>query len=85
MTRPRRKRVFSRRDDAVLTAAEGWARAMGGALRELTPEAADFAAEMYLRELPGRKLEDVRVAFRAVAARATNEEQARRDALEKEG
>lgn len=78
MTRPRRRRVFSRRDDEVLAAAESWARAMRGALRELTPEAADNAAEMYLRDLPGRRLEDVRVAFRAVAARAYAAEEKRR-------
>ena len=78
MSRPRRKRVFSRRDDEVLSAAERWARAMGPNLRELSPEAADVGAAMFLPDLPGRRAEDVRVAFRAVAARETSRIEAER-------
>jgi len=71
VSRPRRAAVFSRRDNAVLSAAEGWAAAMGPYPRELTPEAADVGAAMYQAHLPGRSAESIRAAFRAVAARET--------------
>lgn len=77
MTRPR-KRVFSRGDDAVLSAAERWAEAMGPYTRELTPEAADVGAAMSMPGLPGRDEATVRAVFRKVAARQTQAIEARR-------
>jgi hypothetical protein len=61
VNRPKRAPVFSRLDpakenrktDALLAAADRWAKAMGEVLSELTPAAAEFAAGAFLTEHPG--------------------------------
>lgn len=49
LAKPARRRVFSRADEHT-DAADRWLKAMGGAVRELSREAALGAADAYIRE-----------------------------------
>lgn len=61
--------VFRRLDPELAAAGARWAEAMRY-IRELTTEAADGAAEAYVREHPSTPLEDAKGVFRGAARHA---------------
>lgn len=80
----RRKRVFSRLDPALVAGAARWADEMGDCLRELTPEAADVGAAMYVQDHPAVALEDASAVFRKEAEHRTRRIEAARARLTEE-